>query len=112
MRTAVQRHGALALSAVLLLGLLTGCTGHSGEKSWSELTPQSTTELKYAKQFKIEDCGDGLSRITIEQDRQYLLVPEGAQAPAGVPEEVTVLQQPIQNIYLTATAAMDLASRA
>ena len=55
MRTAVQRHGALALSAVLLLGLLTGCTGHSGEKSWSELTPQSTTELKYAKQIKIED---------------------------------------------------------
>mgnify|MGYP000289608323 FL=1 len=108
MRTAVQRHGALALSAVLLLGLLTGCTGHSGEKSWSELTPQSTTELKYAKQFRIEDCGDGLSRITIAQDRQYLLVQEGAQIPAGVPEEVTVLQQPIQNIYLTATASMDL----
>lgn len=108
MRTAVQRHGALALSAVLLLGLLTGCTRHSGEKSWSELTPQSTTELKYAKQFRIEDCGDGLRRITIAQDRQYLLVQEGAQIPAGVPEEVTVLQQPIQNIYLTATAAMDL----
>ena len=108
MRTAVQRHGALALSAVLLLGLLTGCTGHSGEKNWSELTPQSTTELKYAKQFTIEDYGNGLQLITIAQDRQYLLVPEGAQAPAGVPEEVTVLQQPIQNIYLTATAAMDL----
>lgn len=108
MRTAVQRHGALALSAVLLLGLLTGCTGHSGEKNWSELTPQSTTELKYAQQFTIEDYGNGLQLITIAQDRQYLLVPEGAQAPAGVPEEVTVLQQPIQNIYLTATAAMDL----
>lgn len=108
MRTAVQRRGALALCVVLLFCLLTGCTGHSGEKKWSELTPQSTTELKYAKQFTIEDYGNGLQLITIAQDRQYLLVPEGAQAPAGVPEEVTVLQQPIQNIYLTATAAMDL----
>ena len=108
MRTAVQRCGALALCVVLLFCLLAGCTGHSGEKNWSELTPQSTTELKYAKQFTIEDYGNGLQLITIAQDRQYLLVPEGAQAPAGVPEEVTVLQQPIQNIYLTATAAMDL----
>ena len=108
MRTAVQRRGALALCVVLLFCLLAGCTGHSGEKSWSELTPQSTTELKYAKQFTIEDYGNGLQLITIAQDRQYLLVPEGAQPPAGVPEEVTVLQQPIQNIYLTATAAMDL----
>mgnify|MGYP004604394423 FL=1 len=108
MRTAVQRRGALALCVVLLFCLLAGCTGHSGEKNWSELTPQSTTELKYAKQFTIEDYGNGLQLITIAQDRQYLLVPEGAQIPAGVPEEVTVLQQPIQNIYLTATAAMDL----
>lgn len=108
MRTAVQRRGALALCVVLLFCLLAGCTGHSGEENWSELTPQSTTELKYAKQFTIEDYGNGLQLITIAQDRQYLLVPEGAQAPAGVPEEVTVLQQPIQNIYLTATAAMDL----
>lgn len=108
MRSAVQRRGALALCVVLLFCLLAGCTGHSGEKNWSELTPQSTTELKYAKQFTIEDYGNGLQLITIAQDRQYLLVPEGAQAPAGVPEEVTVLQQPIQNIYLTATAAMDL----
>lgn len=108
MRTAVQRRGALALCVVLLFCLLAGCTGRSGEKNWSELTPQSTTELKYAKQFTIEDYGNGLRLITIAQDRQYLLVPEGAQAPAGVPEEVTVLQQPIQNIYLTATAAMDL----
>ena len=108
MRTAVQRRGALALCVVLLFCLLAGCTGHSGEKNWSELTPQSTTELKYAKQFTIEDYGNGLRLITIAQDRQYLLVPEGAQPPAGVPEEVTVLQQPIQNIYLTATAAMDL----
>ena len=108
MRTAVQRRGALALCVVLLFCLLAGCTGHRGEKNWSELTPQSTTELKYAKQFTIEDYGNGLQLITIAQDRQYLLVPEGAQAPAGVPEAVTVLQQPIQNIYLTATAAMDL----
>ena len=32
---------------------------------------------------------------------------EGAAVPGGVPEGVTILQQPLDEIYLVASAAMD-----
>ena len=38
----------------------------------------------------------------------YLVVPEGAAVPSGVPAEITVIQQPLDHIYLAATSAMDL----
>ena len=44
----------------------------------------------------------------IGSDHEYLVIPEGAQIPDGVPEDVTVLQQPLDRIYLVATSAMDL----
>ena len=49
----------------------------------------------------------GDKRITIGQDQEFLLVAEGAAVPGGVPEGVTVLQQPLDEIYLVASAAMD-----
>ena len=36
------------------------------------------------------------------------MVPEGAAVPSGVPAEITVIQQPLDHIYLAATSAMDL----
>lgn len=37
-----------------------------------------------------------------------LLVPEGKEAPEDVPEETAVVYQPVKNIYLAASAAMDM----
>ena len=37
-----------------------------------------------------------------------MVVPEGKETPNDLAEEITVLQQPIENIYLVATSAMDL----
>jgi len=39
---------------------------------------------------------------------KFLVRPEGAATLRTVPEGVTVLQQPVQNIYLVSTSAMDL----
>ena len=39
------------------------------------------------------------------------LVPEGAAVPDGVPSGVTVLQQPLDQIYLVAAAAMEMCIR-
>lgn len=36
------------------------------------------------------------------------MVPEGKEAPADLAKDITVLQQPIQNIYLVASAVMDM----
>lgn len=35
------------------------------------------------------------------------MVPEGASVPSDVPEEMTLVQQPLDNIYLAATSTMD-----
>jgi len=74
--------------------------------SWDSLDWDEHLELAYAQSFAVDFSREGYARITIDQDT-YLLVPEQGQMPAGVPEEVTVLRQPLQHIYLQATAAMD-----
>ncbi len=75
--------------------------------SWDELVFDRTMPLRYAEQFTVEYAGDSYKRITINNDRVYLLVAEGAAVPDGVPTGVTVLQQPLDHIYLVAAAAMD-----
>ena len=70
--------------------------------SWDELSWDGSLELDYAQQFSVDYAGEDFARIDV-----YLLVSEGMEPPAGVPDEVVVLRQPLQNIYLQATASMD-----
>ncbi len=74
--------------------------------AWDGLDWSEHLELTYAQCFAVDYAPEGYARITIDQDT-YLLVPEAGQLPEGIPENVTVLRQPLQNIYLQATAAMD-----
>ena len=62
--------------------------------------------LSYAEQFTVDTLENGLSLITIGGEDRYLIVPEGQQAPQ-TDADITVLQQPIDSIYLVATSAMD-----
>lgn len=64
-------------------------------------------ELKYAEQFSVDYYDGGCALIKIKNDRSFLLVPEGVEAPEGV-EEITVIRQPFDNIYVAASSAMDL----
>ena len=75
--------------------------------TWDSLTFDRALPLSYAEQFTVSYAGEDYTRITIGEDQTFLLVAEGAPVPAGVPEDVTVLQQPLDHIYLVATAAMD-----
>ena len=93
-----------ALSAAALL-LLAGCAG-SGSTAAPTLTVESSCPLQYAKQFTVDECTGGYELITIA-DSQYLVVPQGAAVPEDLPQGTTVLQQPIENIYLVSTSAMD-----
>jgi len=72
---------------------------------WDSLAWDSPMELAYAQQFAVDYAGD-FTRIVID-GAVYLLVPENTEPPAGLPEDVTVLRQPLKNIYMQATAAMD-----
>ena len=74
---------------------------------WDTLSFDRTLPLQYAKQFSVSYAGEDYTRITIGEDQTFLLVAEGADVPSGVPDDVTVLQQPLSHIYLVASAAMD-----
>ena len=102
---------ALLLTAAALLA---GCGGSAPAQteptalSWENLEFDHSMELVYADQFTLDTYREGYRIVTIGGTDRYLVVPEDAPVPAGVPEEVTVLQQPLDRIYLVATSAMDL----
>ena len=101
--------------ALLLLALLAGCVRQKEAEpsatetvTWESLHVERSMELQFASQFSVDYCQGGYKKITIGADSEYLVVPEGAEIPGGIPESTTVLQQPLDNIYLVATSAMDL----
>ncbi|HIS30736.1 MAG TPA: ABC transporter substrate-binding protein [Candidatus Limivivens intestinipullorum] len=65
-------------------------------------------ELSYAEQFSVDYYEGGFALITIGGTDRFLVVPEGAEAPEDLDGDIAVLRQPIENIYLVATSAMDL----
>lgn len=97
---------------LVLTMILSGCGGRSqpapeaAGTAWEDFAPTGELKLSYAKEFSVTDYGE-YSLIAIGTDR-FLLVPEGSAVPGGLPEDVTVLQQPLDKIYLAATSAMDL----
>lgn len=67
-------------------------------------------ELEYAEMFSVDYYENNLSLITIGENEQYLLVPENSKVPENMPDSVTIIQQPVSDIYLAASSAMDLFS--
>ncbi|MBR5380829.1 MAG: ABC transporter substrate-binding protein [Clostridia bacterium] len=64
--------------------------------------------LRYARGFSVDYYEGGYAMISVEDGETYLVVPEGKETPEGLHPSVTVLKQPLDNIYLAATSAMSL----
>lgn len=103
------------LTIVLFLTVLSyTCTVHAAAdadhtpEEIPGLTFDHSMELSYAEEFSVDYYKDGYALITIDQEGEFLVVPEGKEVPEGLNEKITVLQQPINDIYLVATSAMDL----
>ncbi len=109
----MRRFAALCLISALCFGALPGCGApaqedETGGTEWSSMTPVDSMELSYAEQFAVDRYENGCELVTIGGSDRYLVVPEGGETPAGLDVDITVLQQPVENIYLVATSAMDL----
>ena len=109
----MKRIKLLGIAAVLLL-LLGGCgrTETAAQERNTdisqELTYTGSMDLVYAEKFAVDYYEDGYALITVNQDMQYLLVPEGMEVPEDLAEGIAVLQQPVDHIYLVASAVMDM----
>ena len=93
---------------LLLLFLCACAPQEQWSGTWDALELDHSVELRYADQFSISCYQGGYQKITIGTDGAYLVIPEGGKVPEGIPEDITVLQQPLDSIYLVATSAMDL----
>ena len=108
------------ISAILfiisLVFALAACGGDQEENSAaldpktvsSQLTWDHSLDLEYAKEFQVDYYKEGFALISISDGNYFLVVPEGAQTPEDLAEEITPLNQPLQNIYLVASASMDM----
>ncbi len=65
-------------------------------------------ELSYAEEFDVYFNQDGYKLIDVHDSAQYLIVPEGGELPEGLDENIRILQQPLDTIYMAATSPMDL----
>lgn len=66
-----------------------------------------TPTLSHAKGFDISEHGN-CRFISIYGVGDYIIVPEGEDVPEDVPDEITVLKQPLDHTYLVSTSVMDL----
>lgn len=79
----------------------------SEDVSFSDLKVNGQMELSYADQFTVEQYG-AYKMITIVNNGRFLLIPEDASEPSGIPDDVTVIKQPLSHVYMVSSAVMDL----
>ena len=103
----MKRIIALFLSVCLVIPALCGCAQKSNTdglgNGWE---PVRNMELKYANQFGVSYYEDGYKLITLADGSRFLVIPEGMEKPKGISRDIKPIYQPVQNIYLAATAAM------
>lgn len=92
----------ILMGALVLLG---SCLVQADKKE--SLVLDHSLELAYADQFSVDYYKDGYKKITIKDTGEFLLVPEGKEAPKGLGKEVKVLPEKVDRLYLVATSAMD-----
>ncbi|MEG2173970.1 MAG: ABC transporter substrate-binding protein [Oscillospiraceae bacterium] len=107
----MKRYTALVFGIILLFSTLFGCSGDTDSlrkdlgNGWK---PERSMKLQYAKNFSVDYYNGGYGLITLSDSSQYLVIPQGREVPEGISAKITVLQQPINNLYLAATSTMCL----
>lgn len=101
------------LLAVCIALCLTGCGGQTEQEKTQ--TETQRIALSYAQEFTLDSYENGCTLITISDGSLFLVVPEEL---AGLSDEellgdtgldsVTIIRRPVENIYLAASAVMDM----
>ena len=78
-------------------------------KTEDTLVYESSMELQYAENFSVDYYKGGYTMLSTTMDGQrFLVVPEGKEIPENMQEDIVVLQRPMKDLYLVASAVMDM----
>lgn len=72
------------------------------------MQPTGSLELECAKCFTVDYYDGGYKLFCLADGSRYLTVPEGKAAPDGLASDITVIQQPLGDVYLVASDTMCL----
>ena len=113
----------LLCALLILVAVLTGCAADKNENKKTQnsetdaiddeaplikgLHFKEKVQLDYAEYYSIYRYEEGYSVISVEDDRDYLLVPEGGDIPDGT-EGYNIIRKPVSDIYLASTSTMAL----
>lgn len=73
-----------------------------------ELFHEGSMETEYAQNFAIDYYEDGYILLTVADGSRFLVVPENTATPKELAEDIVVLERPVENLYLVASAVMDM----
>ena len=88
---------------------LSGCGSKTEPVNTESLVFSHHYQLDYAQQFTADCYEGGYTMVSIpDSGQKFLVVPQDAAEVDSLPADVTVLRQPVENIYLVSTSVMDL----
>ncbi len=74
---------------------------------------ESSMETTYARHFTLDYCEGGYQLISVinnknEVVQRFLTIPEGAEVPADLDEDIVPLQLPLNNLLISSTPTTSL----
>ena len=88
---------------------LSGCGSKTEPANTESLVFSHHYQLDYVQQFTADCYEGGYTMVSIpDSGQKFLVVPQDAAEVDSLPADVTVLRQPVENIYLVSTSVMDL----
>jgi len=109
-----KRINIVVLFLLMIVAVAVGCgkdtdswktTDHTISK---ELTYETGMKLDYATEFAVDYYDNGFTLISIADGSRFLLNTEDKEVPQDLADDITVLKAPVSDIYLVASATMDM----
>ena len=108
MGSSLTRRLAVRLGLLAPLALV-GCAGEKDDGSGLDALGEATpVPLEHATQFALDAYEGGFRLASLASGDRLLVVPEGAEPPAGLPADMAVIRQPLANVYLVSTGMICL----
>lgn len=96
-----------AVSLLLFILIICGCKSGIGQTENSDFQAsfEGSMPLCYATQFSVDYYEGGYKLITLSDDSRYIVIPKEKERPRGLEKDIVSLYQPLDSIYIAATAS-------